>query len=72
MKVRKERRKMLVFQDPEKQKRLEWIVNYLVEENFLPEHLDAIIKIIGLFNDCEESETEIFEFVDKLETKYSE
>jgi len=63
---------MLVFQDPKKQKRLKWIVNYLVEEDFPYEHLDAIIKIVGLFNDCEESETEIFEFVSELYKKYSE
>ena len=62
--------KLKNFQDPEKQEKLEWIVNYLVEENFPPEHLNAISKIVGLFNDCEDSETEIFKFVDRLYKKY--
>lgn len=61
---------MQTFKNQEKAKRLEWIVSYLVEEDFPLEHLDAIIHIIGLFNDCKESEAEIFEFEKELYAKY--
>ena len=49
-----------------------WIVKYLISEDFPKKHLDALCKIVGLFNDCEESEKEIFEFVGKLYKKYAE
>ena len=49
-----------------------WIVKYLISEGFPKEHLNALCKIVGLFNDCEESEREIFEFTDQLYKKYTE
>lgn len=55
-----------------KQKLLDWIKNYLVEEDFPAEYLNALTKIIVLFNDCKESEREIFEFAEKLYKKYAE
>lgn len=59
------------FKNQEKAKRLEWIVDYLVEENFSLQHLDAIVHIVGLFNDCKESEAEIFKFAKELYEKYA-
>lgn len=59
------------FKDQAKANKLKWIVDYLVEENFSLEHLDAIMHIVGLFNDCKESEIEIFEFEKKLYQKYA-
>jgi hypothetical protein len=58
------------FDNPQKAKLVEWIVNYLVEENFPYEHLEAISEIIGLFNYCKESEKEVFEFSKKLSAEY--
>ena len=60
------------FKDPEKQKLLMWIENYVIEEDFPWEYLDALHKIVGLFNDCTESEDEIFEFAKNLFQKYAE
>ena len=60
------------FEDQEKQKVLMWIENYLLEEDFPLEHLDALSKIVALFNDCEESESDIFDFVINLFQKYAE
>jgi len=58
------------FQDQRRQRKLIWIINYLVEEDFPSEHLDAISHIIGLFNEDKESERRIFEFANKLYKKY--
>lgn len=57
--------------DPEKQKHLDWINRYLVEENFPAEHLIAISHIVGLFNDSTEAEAEIFNFSKRLYAKYA-
>ena len=59
------------FDDPEEQKLVDWMVMYLIEESFSKRHLNALVKIIGLFNECEESETEIFEFSQKLFERYA-
>jgi hypothetical protein len=55
----------------ERYQRIGWIVNYLVDERFSPKHLDALAHIIGLFNDCEDAEHEVFEFAEKLYQKYA-
>ena len=62
---------MQTFEDPEKAKQLEWMVHCLTKEDFSLKHLVALTHIVGLFNDCKESETEIFEFADKLYKKYA-
>ncbi len=59
------------FEDPKKAKTLEWINYYLVEEGFPHEHLEALAHIVGLFNDCEESEKEIFDFAHYVYKKYA-
>lgn len=51
--------------------KLLWIIRYLLEEDFSAGHLDALATIVGLFNDCQESEKEIFEFADRLHHKYA-
>ena len=68
--LRTKNKAMKEFKDKEKNEYLEWIVNYIVEENFPKEHLIAIRHIVGLFNDCKESEREIFDFSKKLCAKY--
>lgn len=55
----------------EKARKIYWIANYLVSENFPLEHLTALEHITGLFNDCKESEIEIFEFSKALYEKYA-
>lgn len=50
---------------------LAWIRRYLVEAKFPKRHLDAVCAVVGLFNDCEEAEAEIFEFADTLFKKYA-
>lgn len=62
---------MKSFGDTERNKTLEWIINCLIEEDFKKEHLTALSHIVGLFNDCRESEAEIFEFANKLYQKYA-
>ncbi len=62
--------RQLQLTNPKKAKLIEWMVNYLVEEDFPFEHLHSLSKIIGLFNDREESEKEIFEFAKKIEITY--
>ena len=51
-------------------RKLLWIVNYVVVESFGEKHLDALVGIVGLFNDCGESERAILEFVERLFQKY--
>ena len=53
-----------------------WVVpaeelDYLVKQDFSAKHLRALQYIVGLFDNCEESEKEIFEFVDRLYEKYA-
>lgn len=54
-----------------RQQRIGWIVQYIVCEGFKTPHLEALIKIIGLFNDNDESEKEIFEFAESLYKKHA-
>jgi len=49
---------------------LAWIISYIEEEGFPKEHLEALCHIVGLFNECEESEKEIFDFAHYLRKKY--
>ena len=49
---------------------LAWIISYIEEEGFPREHLEALCHIVGLFNECEESEKEIFDFAHYLRKKY--
>ena len=58
------------FEDPKKAKTLDWIVDCLVREDFSHKHLEALAHIVGLFNDCKESETEIFYFAHHIYKKY--
>lgn len=51
--------------------KLAWILDFVIEEGFSADHLDAICHIIGLFNDCEESEKAIFAFSECLYEKYA-
>jgi len=50
---------------------LSWIQMYVKEEGFSERHFQAIEHIVGLFNDCQESEEEIFGFADELFQKYA-
>lgn len=50
---------------------IKWIINYVIEENFSEKHLIALMHITGLFNDCAESEAEIFAFAEALYEKYA-
>lgn len=59
------------FINHDKAEQLGWIVHYLVQEDFPLVHLKALTKIVGLFNDCRESEAEIFEFAINLYQKYA-
>ena len=49
---------------------LDWIVNYLVEERFPQRHLEAIARLVGLFNNDRQTEHAIFEFINTLNQKY--
>jgi len=51
--------------------RINWMVRYMLDEGFKETHLDAIQHIVGLMNDCEESESEILAFASKLRKKYA-
>ena len=55
------------FPDTNRQKVLEWMTKYLVDENFPMEHLDAIAKIVSHFNEDEQTESNIFGFANKLD-----
>lgn len=50
---------------------LDWLNRYVVNEDYSHEHLDAIMHIVGLFNDCEDAEQEVFEFAEKLYKRYA-
>lgn len=65
------RQDMYKSMSEEQSKKVRWLVNYLIEENFPRRHLGALCHIVGLFNDCEESESEIFEFAKRLYMKYA-
>lgn len=47
-------------------RKLLWIVNYAIEEGFGEKHLNALVRMVGLINTCEEAEQEILEFADAL------
>lgn len=59
------------FTNRDKAGQLGWIVHYLVQEDFPLVHLKALAKIISLFNECRESEAEIFQFAVNLYQKYA-
>lgn len=59
------------FTDRDRARMLHWIVYYLVQDDFPLTYLNALVKIICLFNECEESEAEIFDFAARLYHKYS-
>lgn len=59
------------FTDRDRARILHWIVDYLVQDDFPLTYLNALMKIVSLFNECEESEAEIFEFAAQLYHKYS-
>ena len=61
---------MQEFTDKDKNEQLQWIVNYLVDEDFSHKHLATIKNIVGLFNYCTESEKEIYDFEKKIYDKY--
>ncbi len=52
-------------------KQLEWINKYITEEQLPKEHMEALCYIVGLFNDCEESEKAIFDFAHDLHRQYA-
>jgi len=52
-------------------KLLAWMVNHIIVEDFGQARLDALSKIVGLFNDCEEAEREIFDFANSLYERYA-
>lgn len=62
---------MRQFIDAKKNKTLVRMVNYLVEENFPNEHLEALFKIIRWFNWSEDSERDVFEFSKKLHKRHN-
>jgi hypothetical protein len=57
-------------EDPAQDAKLRWITSYIVGEKFPMKHIEAICTIVSKFNESEESEKEIFEFVEKLKGKY--
>lgn len=66
---------MKKFNDAKKDKKLERIISYLVDENFPSEnfpseHLEALFKIIAHFNYSVESEQAIFDFAESLHKDY--
>ena len=50
---------------------LEWIVKYIKDEDFPPEHIRALQRIIMMFNQCLESEKKVFAFSRELYEKYN-
>ncbi len=48
-----------------------WISEQLKSGDFTKKHLDAMAHIVGLFNDCPESEKEVLDFAYQLFKKYS-
>lgn len=59
------------FKSEKKNKILNRITYYLIEEDFPCEHLEAILKMITAFNWDIKTETEIFKFINKLDKKLS-
>jgi len=51
---------------------LAWMINYIEEERFPKECLEALCIIVGLFNECKESEKEIFDFAYHLRKRYAD
>lgn len=49
-----------------------WMTNYMLEEEFPIEHAIALSRIVGLVNECEDSEKDILEFSANLYRKYVE
>ena len=52
-------------------KRINWMVRYMLDEGFADKHIEAVCYIVGLMNDCEDSETEILNFAYQLRKKYA-
>ena len=61
---------MKKFGDAKKDKILERITLYLIDENFPVEHLRALFKITTWFNWSENSERDVFEFSEQLHKYY--
>lgn len=57
--------------DQDKQKTLDYLVKYIKDEGFPMEHIDALMKITCLFNECEESEAKIFKFANDLYEEFT-
>ena len=55
----------------DRERQLAWMVRYITEEDFPKKHIEALCHIVGLFNDCKESEEEIFNFAHHLFEKYA-
>lgn len=45
---------------------LNYMMEYIDQEDFPLKHIEALMKITCLFNDCEESEAKIFKFANDL------
>lgn len=52
-------------------KKINWMVRYMLNDGFEDKHLDALCYIIGLMNDCKESEAEIMTFAHQLRERYA-
>ena len=52
-------------------KRINWMVRYMLDEGFGEKHLESLQHIVGLMNDCEDSEAEILAFAKSLRDKYA-
>jgi len=50
---------------------LKSIIDYIKGEDFPPEHLTAIKKIVTVFNWSEESEKKIFDFAEYISKRFS-
>ncbi len=61
-----------IFSDTKRQKVLEKIQEYLVEDDFPIEHLRALRVIVQNFNECRELEEMIFDFAHNLAIDYYE
>jgi hypothetical protein len=63
--------KIIYSDDKSKDCQIRWMVDYITEESFSAKHLEALCWIVGLFNECKESEKEIFDFAQRLYDKYA-
>ena len=53
-----------------RQQLIGWIVEYITDEQFPTEHIEAIKIIVCTFNLNQSSEAEIFEFAEIMKKKY--